>query len=286
MIRLLPLVLFFSLQDDPKEKCAVRFSDMDVFGSRFEKQVTAKGNLTNLISKKIEDVRVKMVACDSGGNDLVVFPTFTAKEILPRRAIPLLIKDQQVDRFASYRLEVSYTLGGKKHSFTFICKNPESKPELKGAAYAVEKVEGLALGFTGIKSAEGTFVRRGQKFIYTGNTLFLRIRIQSKEDPPNLAGEWRITATYGKKKIGTIKRYLKGRWWRGDAARIPEDNADPKIIAWDSQKKELVLGMFRIGEGQEIGKLTLDIEFKGRKIGKWKWKKLTAPFIELPKNRE
>lgn len=239
----------------------IEIARVEVNGSRFEKQIFFDAVAINHADRPVKDVEVEVEIFDSEKKSLGKLPKWTAKEIPARRGVTVAIREKEVQRFESYEITVSYTLDERK---TF--KDPKPEPR---------KFDELAIGIAGIKTVPGKFEKSG----YTGDTVFLRLRIETDARPE---GTLDVKVEYDRKSMGTVKRIVGGSHFKQDASKIPEQNPDVKILAWDAGAKELLVGLFRVPEQAAAEKLRLDVTFTvGRK--KWTWTDLRPPFLELPK---
>lgn len=239
----------------------IEIARVEVNGSRFEKQIFFDAVAINHADRPMKDVEIEVEIFDADKKSLGRLPKWTAKEIPPRRGVTVQIRDKEVQRFESYEITASYTLDERK---TF--KDPKP-PE--------RKYDELAIGVSGIR----TFLGKFEKKTYTGDTVFLRLRIETETRPE---GTLEIKVEYDKKSMGTVKRIVSAAHYKQAASKIPEQNPDVKIIAWDADAKELLVGLFRVPEQAAAEKLKLDVTFTAGKK-KWTWDDLGPPFLELPK---
>lgn len=272
-----PTVRVEGQDPDDKETCHVDLLSLKVFNSNLRSACVAEGILVNRAPFEIGDVSI-VVTLFENGVILSSLPRAGWNRLEPRKARKFTIEGtllQGIPRFTT-RTKVTYRIQGVERVFEF-----DGLKRRFGKLYADAGTE-TRFGLSGLLIVEGKYRKRGKSFDYTGDTVFVRLWVEALDPKKRPTGTVKITLRYDGKKIGSLKRSIRSSHWKLDARRLPAADADPKIICFDAETGELLVGICRLKEDSEPDKLGMDVEFTWRKKT-WTWSGLESPFVEAPR---
>src|SRR4029079_6959727 len=110
------------------------------------------------------------------------------------------------------------------------------------------------VGVMGLRSVAGSTKTVGKQQQYSGDTLFLRLRIDGFDDKIKPEGQLEVTMTLDGKKQAPMKRSVDAAATKTDISKLPGNDADPKLICYDGRFKELVIGLRRVEDSGKLGK--------------------------------
>ena len=131
----------------------------------------------------------------------------------------------------------------------------------------------------GLRTIPGSYKTVNKQQAYSGDSIFLRLRIDGFDDKTGPAGQLEVTFTQDGKKQSPIKRSIDASAMKTDVAKLPGNDADPKFMCYEGRFKDLVIGLRRVENMAKLGKMTLDVRFS-HKGSTWSWTDLESPHLE------
>jgi hypothetical protein len=111
---------------------------------------------------------------------------------------------------------------------------------------------------------------------YTGDTIFLRLRVDGFDDKIKPEGQLEVTITADGKKMSPVRRSITASCMKLDASKMPGNDVDPKVISYDGVSKDFYVGLLRVDNAGKLGKVVLEVRFSGAG-GTWTWPALEEP---------
>jgi len=260
--------------------CHVELAGVEIRSSELQGGLTAQGVALNRSPDELDGLSIEISLFADNGVKFRTLQRLFWSKIPPRRGVPIELKEPPLGTIAlgSWRAKVAYRIEAKDHSFEF-----EGTRLTAGRLYE-DPGGGTRLGLAGLRTVAGSYAKQaGSKTpTYTGDVIFLRLRVEGLDDKDRPAGTLEVTLAFDGKKHGPVKRTIDGASWKLDARQIPSNDADPRTIAWDAVSRELVVGILRVDDERRTGKLGLDAKFIWKKQA-WTWPALEPPFAEAPR---
>ncbi len=132
----------------------------------------------------------------------------------------------------------------------------------------------------GMKILRGELKKKNGKQTYTGDIYFLRLAIRKNEKPVKEGGLLRVRMFEGERPRIRNTRVFSPSNYEKRAEHLTRENAEPDMILYDRKKKELLVGLFKIGRNPED--FYVNVYLTLRNSGNWYWKNLRKPFRNLP----
>jgi hypothetical protein len=192
-----------------------------------------------------------------------------------RKGVGILLKDALLPgatRF-TFKVVIRHTVEGQDRTVeyeNYTMKNPRLYYDPDG---------GPKVGVMGLRIIPGSYKTANKQQQYSGDSIFIRLRIDGFDEKIRPEGQIEVTITMDGKKQAPIKRSIDASALKMDIAKLPGNDADPKIICYDGRLKELLIGLRRVEDESKMGKIVLDVRFTG-KGGVWSWTGLEAPHLE------
>jgi hypothetical protein len=279
MIALLAALLV-SAQDNKQEPAPgpdVACVDLVTFAiqnSELDRAIVAEGSIVNRTPWEMVNVSIEIVIIGDNGFPLGTMPREQVPKIAPRRGAGFIVKGVRVPlatRF-THKITVRYTLEGQDHSQ--IWENLQSKtPKIY-----VDPEAGPKAGVMGFRTYGGAYKSVNNKQQYTGDTLFLRFRIDGFDDKVKPEGQLEVTITADGKKMSPIRRSITASALKTDISKVSATDPDPKAIGYDGVFKDLYVGLLKVDNISKLGKIVMDVKFSGAG-GTWTWTGLEDPHL-------
>jgi len=274
MIALLAALL---LQAEPAADVAcIELATFEVRNAEIQQSLIAEGSMLNRTPWDLGAVSVDVVIVGDNKLPLKTMPRQVIGALKARKGAAIAIKAamiaQQATRFTT-RVIIRYSVEGQERTQTY-----ENLVMRTGKMY-VDPEPGPKLGLMGLRTIAGSYKSVNKQQVYSGDSIFLRMRIDGFDDKAGPAGQVEVTFTMDGKKQSPIKRSIEASHLKVDAGKLPANDVDPKVIAYDGVAKELVIGLRRVEDEGKMGKITLDVKYTA-KGQTWTWPALDAPFLE------
>jgi hypothetical protein len=138
---------------------------------------------------------------------------------------------------------------------------------------------GPKAGVMGLRTIAGTTKTVNKQSQYTGDTIFIRLRVDGFDDKTKPEGSLEVTLSFDGKKQATIKRSVDASAMKTDISKVPGNDADPKIMAYDGRLKEFLIGLRRVEDSGKLGTIGMDAKFSA-KGHVWTWTAMEDPLLE------
>jgi hypothetical protein len=273
MIALLAAVLLQAVPE-PDVTC-VDIVTFDIQNSELQRAIVAEGSILNRTPWELSNVTVDIVVIGDNKFPLGSMPRQVIGTIAPRKGALLSCKGVTVPlatRF-THRIVIRYTLEGQERSQTY------ESLVLKSTKVYIDPDAGPKAGVMGLLTIPGGYKSVNKQQVYSGDTLFLRLRIDSIDEKTIAGSQLSVTIATDGKKQPAISRTIDGAAVKTDFSKLPGNDADPKLICYEGRFKDLVVGLRRVDNAGKMGKVTLDVRFsyKGQT---WTWTDLESPHLE------
>lgn len=275
MLALLAAVLLQQAEPAADVSC-VELTAFEVRNSEIQSALIAEGALLNRTPWDLGAVSVEVVLIGDNKFPLKTMPKQVIGALGARKGTAIFIKDaliaQQATRFTT-RVILRYTVEGQERAVTY-----ESNV-MKGGRLYVDPDPGPKLGVMGFRWFAGSYKSVNKQQVYSGDSLFLRVKIDGFDEKNPPAGQIEVTLTLDGKKQSSIKRSVEASAMKVDLLKLPGNDVDPKVIAYDGQARELNIGLRRFDDMGKLSKVGLEVKYscKGQT---WTWPALEAPFLE------
>jgi hypothetical protein len=274
---MIALVAALLLQAEPAADVAcIELASFEVRNSEIQQSLVAEGSMLNRTPWDLGAVSVDVVIVGDNKFPLKTMPRQVVGALKARKGVAILIKDamiaQQATRFTT-RVILRYTVEGQERTQTY-----ENLVMRAGRMY-VDPEPGPKLGVMGLRTIAGSYKSVNKQQVYSGDSLFLRMRVDGFDDKATPAGQVEVTFTTDGKKQSPLKRSIESSHLKVDAGKLPANDVDPKVIAYDGAAKELLIGLRRVEDEGKLGKISIDVRYTTRGQT-WTWTGLDAPFLE------
>lgn len=257
--------------------CHVELTGVEIRNSELQQALTADGVALNRSPEELNGLSIEISLYADNGVKFRSLQKIFVSKVAPRRGIPIELKEAPLGtiRLSSWKAKVAYRIGDKEYSFDF------DGATLKVGKYYEDPEGGTRIGLAGLKTIPGSYQKQaGSKTpVYTGDAIFLRIKIEGMVDTDRPAGPLEIAFSLDGKKKGTVKRTIDAASWKTDAKALPVSDVDAKVIAWDAVARELIVGIVRLESERGAAKMGLDVKFTWKKQT-WTWPAMEPPFAE------
>lgn len=260
------------------ETCHVEVLSLEVRNGGLAQALTADGVVVNRSPLELGDVALEVTVIAENNVRLRTMPVQRWNKIAPRKGVAIAIRDAELAQppAFSYRVKITYRLEGAERTFEW------DGLKLRFGKPYEDPEGGTRLGLAGLRTIAGSYQKQGKNMVYTGDTLFLRLRVEGLDEKARPEGPVEVTLSIDGKKQGTIRHTIAAAHWKLDAAKLPSNDADPKIVCYDAQARELLVGLCRIDDERKAAKLGLEAKFTWKKQV-WSWPALEPPFAEAPR---
>src|SRR5436190_5186822 len=130
----------------------------------------------------------------------------------------------------------------------------------------------------GFRTVGGVYKAVNKQQQYTGDTIFLRLRVDGFDDKIKPEGQLEVTITADGKKMSPIRRSITSGALKTDISKVPATDPDPKAIGYDGVAKDFYVGLLKIENASKLGKIVLDVKFSGAG-GTWTWTSIDDPHL-------
>jgi len=274
MIALLTAALLLQAPPEADVAC-VELTSLEVSNSEIQQGLVAEGTLLNRTPWDLGAVSVDVVIIGDNKFPLKSLPRQVIGALPARKGVGFLLKSAQLPQATRFTFKVilRYTVEGQERSVEY------DNYTMKAGRLYVDLEAGPKVGVMGLRSVAGSSKSAGKQQQYSGDTLFLRLRIDGFDDKIKPEGQLEVKMTIDGKKQAPMKRSLDAAATKTDISKLPGNDADPKLICYDGRIKELVIGLRRVEDVSKLGKVTLDVKFSA-KGNVWTWTGLEAPHQE------
>jgi len=275
MIALLAAVLLGQTEPPPAEVACVELTTFEVRNSEINQGLVAEGALLNRTPWTLGAVSVDVVIIGDNKFPLKSLPRQVIGALPARKGAAVYLKDAMLPgatRF-SFKVVIRFTVEGQERSVeydNYTMKNPRLYVDLEAGPKA---------GVLGLRSIAGSYKTVNKAQQYSGDTLFLRLRVDGFDDKTKPEGQLEVAFSFDGKKQAPIKRSIDAAAMKLDIAKLPANDVDPKVIAYDGRLKEFLVGLRRVEDEGKMGKVTLDVKFSAKSCV-WTWTALEAPHLE------
>jgi len=258
--------------------CHVELMSLEVHNGGLAQALTADGVLVNRSPLELGDVAVEVTVIAANNVRLKTMPAQRWTKLPPRKGAAISIQDVALVQPPDFstRVKVTYRIEGVERIFEW-----DGLKLRFGKPYA-DPEGGTRLGLAGLLTVAGSHQKQGKNLVYTGDTIFLRLRVEGLDEKARPEGTVEVTLSLDGKKQGTVKHSIGAAHWKLDAAKLPSNDADPKIVCYDAAARELIIGLCRIDDERKAAKLGLDAKFTWKKQV-WTWPALDPPFVDAPR---
>lgn len=272
MIALLTAALLFQAAPPDPDVACVELTSLDVQNSEIQQGVVAQGTLLNRTPWDLNSVSIDVVLIGDNKFPLKTLPRQLVGALAARKGVAFTSKSAQLPQATrfTFKVVIRYTVEGQDRSVEY-----ENYTMKTGRLY-VDLEAGPKVGVMGLRSVAGSYKTVNKAQVYTGDTQFLRLRIDGFDDKNKPEGQLEVTISMDGKRQAPIKRSVDASAMKMDIAKLPNNDADPKIMCYDGRIKELLIGLRRVEDESKLGKLTMDVKFTS-KGNIWTWTGLEAP---------
>lgn len=274
MIALLAALLLQQQLPEADVTC-VDIVTFDIHNSDLERSIVAEGSILNRTPWQLTNVTIDITILGDNKFPLGSMPRQTIGTIAPRKGALLSAKGVNVPlatRF-SHKMIIGYTLEGQSRSQIY------ENLVLKSTKVYVDPDPGPKAGVMGLITIPGGYKTVNKQQTYTGDTLFIRIRIDNMDERAVAGAAVEVTLSLDGKKQSSIRRTIDGAAMKTDFSKLPGNDADPKFMCYEGRFKDVVIGLRRVENAGKIGKITMDVRFS-HKGSTWSWSDLEPPHLE------
>jgi hypothetical protein len=259
---------------DPDVTC-VDIVTFDIQNSEIDRAIVVEGSILNRTPWQLTNVSVDVVILGDNKYPLGSMPRQNIATIGPRKGALLSLKGVTVPlatRF-SHRMTIRFQMDGQERSQVY------ENLVLKSTKVYVDPDAGPKAGVMGMIIIPGGYKTVNKQQVPTGDTLFLRVRVDSIDEKTLPGAQVSVTIAQDGKKQGTITRSIDAAAVKTDFSKLPGNDADPKFMCYEGRFKDLVVGLRRVENAGKMGKVTLDVRFS-YKGSTWSWTDLEPPHLE------
>jgi hypothetical protein len=276
MIALLAVVLLRQ-QNPPVPEQEVACVDLVSFAiqnSEFDRAIVAEGSILNRTPWELTNVSIEIVIIGDNRFPLGTMPREQVAKIGARKGAGFILKGVTVPlatRF-THKITVRYTIENQERSQVW--DNLQSKsPKIY-----VDPEAGPKVGVMGFRTVGGVYKAVNKQQQYSGDTIFLRLRVDGFDDKVKPEGQLEVTITADGKRMSPIRRSITAAALKTDISKVPATDPDPKAIGYDGVAKDFYVGLLKIDNASKLGKIMLDVKFSGAG-GTWAWTALEDPHL-------
>lgn len=274
MIALLAVLFLQQPLPDPDVTC-VDIVTFDIQNSDLDRAIVVDGSILNRTPWPLTNVSIDVTILGDNKFPLGSMPRQNIATIAPRKGAQISLKGVSVPlatRF-SHRMSIRYTMEGQERSQTY------ENLVLKSTKVYVDPDPGPKAGVMGLITIPGGYKTVNKQQVYSGDTLFLRVRVDGIDEKTLAGAQVSVTIAQDGKKQGTITRTIDSAAVKTDFSKLPGNDADPKFMCYEGRFKDLVVGLRRVENVAKMGKVTLDVRFS-HKGSTWSWTDLEAPHLD------
>jgi len=259
----------------PPEVACIEITALEVANSEIQNSLVAVGAMLNRTPYDLGGVTVDVVIIGDNKFPLKSLPRQVIGNLPARKGVNIVLKDAMLPgatRF-TFKVVIRHTVEGAERTVeyeNYTMKNPRLYYDPEGGPKA---------GVMGLRTIPGSYKTVNKQQSYSGDSIFLRLRIDGFDDKTKPEGQLEVTFAQDGKKQAPIKRSIDASAMKLDISKVPGNDADPKIICYDGRLKELLVGLRRVEDESKMGKVTLDVRFSA-KGNVWTWTGLEAPHLE------
>ncbi len=274
MIALMTAVILLQALPDPEVAC-VELTSLEVSNSEIQQGLVAEGTLLNRTPWDLGAVSVDVVIIGDNKFPLKSLPRQVIGAVPARKGVAFLTKAAQLPQATrfTFKVIIRHTVDGQERMVEY------ENYTMKAGRLYVDLEAGPKVGVMGLRTLAGSYKTAGKQQVYSGDTLFLRLRIDGFDDKTKPEGQLEVTMALDGKKQAPLKRSIDAAALKMDISKLPATDADPKILCYDGRTKELLIGLRRVEDASKMGKVTLDVKFSG-KGNVWTWNALEFPHQE------
>jgi len=275
MTALLAALLLAQGDPPPAEVACVELTAFEVRNSEIDQGLVAEGALLNRTPWALGGVSVDVIIIGDNKFPLKTLPRQVIGNLGPRKGVGLLFKEARLPgatRF-TFTVMIHYTVEGQDRTVEY------ENYTMKNPRLYYDPDPGPKVGVMGLRSVAGSYKSVNKQQQYSGDSIFIRLRIDGFDDKTRPEGQLEVTLTLDGRKQSPVKRTIDASALKMDIAKLPANDADPKLICYDGRLKELLVGLRRVEDEGKLGKIVLDVRFSS-KGSVWSWTGLEAPHLE------
>jgi len=275
MVALLAAVLLAQAEPPGADVSCVELAAFDVRNSEIDQGLVADGALLNRSPFALGGVSVGVVIIGDNKFPLKTLPAQVVGALGPRKGVAIFLRDALLPgatRF-TFKVVIRYTVEGQDRTVEY------ENYTMKTPRLYYDPEPGPKVGVMGLRTVAGSYKTVNKQQQYSGDTVFLRLRIDGFDDKTKPEGQLEVTFTTDGKKQPPIKRSVDASAMKADISKLPANDADPKLAFYDGRLKELLVGLRRVEDAGKMGKVVMDVRFSG-KGSTWTWTGLEAPHLE------
>jgi hypothetical protein len=258
---------------DPDVAC-VDLVTFAIQNSEFDRAIVAEGSILNRTPFELTNVTIEIVIIGDNKFPLGTMPREQVAKVGARKGAGFILKGVTVPlatRF-THKINVRYTLENQERSQTW--DNLQSKsPKIY-----VDPEAGPKVGVMGFRTFGGAYKTVNKQQQYSGDTIFLRLRVDGFDEKVKPEGQLEVTITADGKKMSPVRRSITAAAMKTDLSKIPATDPDPKAIGYDGVGKDFWVGLLKIDNASKLGKIVVDVKFSGAG-GTWTWAALEDPHL-------
>jgi len=275
MTALLAALVLAQTEPPGADVACVELTAFDVRNSEIDQGLVAEGALLNRTPWALSAVSVGVVIIGDNKFPLKTLQPQVIGSLGARKGIGILLRDALLPgatRF-TFKVVIRYTVEGQDRTVEY------ENYTMKTPRLYYDPDAGPKVGVMGLRTVAGSYKTVNKQQAYSGDTIFLRLRIDGFDDKTKPEGQLEVTFTVDGKKQASIKRSVDASALKTDVSKLPANDADPKLACYDGRLKELLIGLRRVEDVSKMGKIALDVRFSG-KGSVWSWTGLEAPHLE------
>jgi hypothetical protein len=279
---MIALLALFLLQDPPAKPqppaadvICVDVVTFDIQNSDTQRSVIADGSLVNRTPWELTSVSVDITIIGDNKVPLGNLQRQVIGTVAPRRGAAFSCRGLTLPlatRF-THRMTISYTLEGTPRSQVY------ENLVMKQTKIYVDPEAGPKVGVMGYYIIPGGYKTVNKQQVPTGDTVFIRIRMDGFDDKTPPEGQLVVTLAGDGKKQPSVSRSISKSSQKIDISKLQGSDVDPKTIVYDGVHKDLHIGLMRVENAGRLGKISFDVRFSG-KGGTWTWTGLEEPCLE------
>jgi hypothetical protein len=275
MTALLAALLLAQAEPPGADVACVELTAFEVRNSEIDQGLVAEGALLNRSPFALGGVSVGVVIIGDNKFPLKSLPAQVVGALGPRKGVGLFLKDALLPgatRF-TFKVVIRYTVEGQERTVEY------ENYTMKTPRLYYDSDPGPKVGVMGLRTVAGSYKTVNKQQAYSGDTIFLRLRIDGFDDKTKPEGQLEVTFTTDGKKQSPLKRSVDASALKADVSKLPANDADPKTAFYDGRLKELLVGLRRVDDASKLGKISIDVRFTG-KGSVWTFTGLEAPHLE------
>jgi hypothetical protein len=275
MTALLAALILLQTEPPGADVSCVELTAWDVRNSEIDQGLVAEGALLNRSPWALSSVSVGVVIIGDNKFPLKSLQPQVIGALGPRKGVAILLRDALLPgatRF-TFKVIIRYTVEGQDRTVEY------ENYTMKTPRLYVDLEPGPKVGVMGLRTVAGSYKTVNKQQSYSGDTIFLRLRIDGFDDKTKPEGQLEVTFSTDGRKQSPLKRTIDASAMKTDIAKLPGNDADPKLVFYDGRVKELLVGLRRIEDVSKMGKVVLDVRFTS-KGSSWTFTGLEAPHLE------